>query len=48
MSLTRAQYDEIMRGYEERRLTNAELQRQRRREIEERLAEIDAELKKLG
>ncbi len=48
MSLTRAQYDEIMRGYEERRLANAELQRQRRREIEEKLPEYFSYDKKIS
>ena len=48
MSLTRSQYDEIMRGYEERQLTNAELQRQRRREIEENLPEYFSYDKKIS
>lgn len=48
MSLTRAQYDEIMRGYEERHLANAELQRQRRREIEEKLPEYFSYDKKIS
>lgn len=48
MSLTRSQYDEIMRGYEERHLANAELQRQRRREIEEKLPEYFSYDKKIS
>ncbi len=48
MSLTRAQYDEIMRGYEERQLTNAQLQRDRRREIEEKLPEYFSYDKKIS
>ena len=48
MSLTRAQYDEIMRGYEERRLTNAQLQRDRRQEITEKLPEYFSYDKKIS
>ncbi len=48
MSLTRAQYDEIMRGYEERQLANAQLQRDRRREIEKKLPEYFSYDKKIS